>query len=250
MHSTLYLCAAAAPPFSLVLLLGFVAGLANVAGGFLLLRMRAERFLHGFVAFGAGFLISVALVEMVPESLHASPMTGPLWILAGFCGVHFLEHTLVAHFHFGEETHAHEFLHRSTAYSVTFGLAAHTFFDGIAIASGFAFSSGMGWLIFTGVLLHKLPEGFTVGSVMLASGRSARMAFSAACALGAATVAGVGAIHLFPHLAAAGLPLSAGVALYVAGTDLLPEVNRAHGLRYRMLFFLGVGTFLLAQHLA
>ena len=132
MRSTQFLCAAAAP-FSLVLLLGLAAGLANVAGGLLLLRMRADRFLHGFVAFGAGFLISVALVEMVPESLRASPVGGPLWILAGFCGVHLLEHTLVEHFHFGEETHSHEFLHRSTAYSVTFGLAAHTFFDGITI---------------------------------------------------------------------------------------------------------------------
>ncbi len=237
-------------PFGIVLLLGLIAGLADVAGGLLLLRFRAERFLHGFVAFGAGFLIAVALVEMIPESLQAAPHAAPLWILAGFCGVHLLEHTLVAHFHFGEETHAEEFLHRSTAYSVTFGLAAHTFFDGIAIASGFAFSTTLSWLIFTGMLLHKLPEGFTVGSVMLASGRSACSAFIAACALGAATVAGVAAIHFLPALAAVGLPLSAGVALYVAATDLLPEVNRAHGIRYRLLFFVGVAAFLLARFIS
>lgn len=234
--------------FPTVLLLGLIAGLANVAGGLLLLRVRAERFLHGFVAFGAGFLIAVVLMEMVPESLLASSVAGPWWILGGFCGVHLLEHTLVSHFHFGEETHTHEFLHRSTAYSVTFGLTAHTFFDGIAIASGFAFSNALGWLIFTGIILHKLPEGFTVSSIMLASGRSASKAFAAACALGISTVAGVGAIHLLPQLAAVGLPLSAGVALYVAGTDLLPEVNRAHGIQYRLLFFLGVGAFLLARH--
>lgn len=237
----------ASTPFGVVLLLGLIAGLADVAGGLLLLRFRAERFLHGFVAFGAGFLIAVALVEMVPESLEVSALAAPLWILLGFCGVHLLEHTLVSHFHFGEETHAEEFLHRSTAYSVTFGLTAHTFFDGIAIGSGFAFSSVLGWLIFTGMLLHKLPEGFTVGSVMLASGRSAKTAVTAACLLGAATVAGVAVIHLFPLLATVGLPLSAGVALYVAATDLLPEVNRAHGVRYRLLFFLGVGAFLLAR---
>lgn len=234
-------------PFGVVLLLGLIAGLADVAGGLLLLRFRAERMLHGFVAFGAGFLIAVALVDMVPESLTAAPRFAALWILVGFCGVHLLEHTLVAHFHFGEETHAEEFLRRSTAYSVAFGLAAHTFFDGIAIASGFAFSSALGWLIFIGMLLHKLPEGFTVGSVMLASGRNARTAFIAACLLGGATVAGVIVIHLLPGLAAVGLPVSAGVALYVAGTDLLPEVNRAHGVRYRFLFFLGVGAFLLAR---
>lgn len=239
-----------AAPFAVVLLLGLIAGLADVAGGLLLLRFRAERFLHAFVAFGAGFLIAVALMEMVPESMQAAPATAQWWILAGFCGVHLLEHTLVAHFHFGEETHAEEFVRRSTAYSVTLGLTAHTFFDGIAIASGFAFSSALGWLIFTGILLHKLPEGFTVASVMLASGRSARTALSAASTLGAATVAGVAMIHFFPGLAAVGLPLSAGVALYVAATDLLPEVNRAHGMQYRILFFVGVGAFLLARFLA
>ena len=237
-------------PFWVVLLLGLVAGLANVAGAVLLLRMRAERFLHVFVAFGAGFLVAVAIVEMIPESMHAAPMAAPLWILAGFCGVHFLEHTVVAHFHLGEETHTEEFVRRSTAYSVTFGLTAHTFFDGIAIASGFAFSSALGWLIFTGMLLHKLPVGFTAGSVMLASGRSRKAAFGAACALGGATVAGVASIYFLSGLAAIGLPLSAGVALYVAATDLLPEVNRVHGIRYRMLFFLGVGAFLLARSIA
>lgn len=237
-------------PFWVVLLLGVIAGLADVVGGLLLLRVRAERFLHGFVAFGAGFLIAVALVEMIPESFRSAPVAAPLWILVGFCGVHLLEHTLVAHFHFGEETHSEEFLHRSTAYSVTFGLAAHTFFDGIAIASGFVFSSVLGWLIFTGMLLHKLPEGFTVGSVMLASGRGARAAFAAACILGAATVAGVAAIYLLPGLARVGLPLSAGVALYVSATDLLPEVNRKHGIRYRLLFFFGVAAFLLARLIA
>lgn len=237
-------------PFSIVLLLGLVAGMVDVLGGLLLLRVRAERFVPAFVAFGAGFLIAVAIVEMMPESLHVSPFFAPLWILAGFCGVHLLEHTVVAHLHFGEETHVEHFLRRSTAYSVTFGLAAHTFFDGIAIASGFAFSSVLGWLVFTGMLLHKLPEGFTVGSVMLASGRSMRIAVMAACALGAATVIGVAVIHFLPKLADVGLPLSAGVALYVAATDLLPEVNRIHGIRYRLVVFLGVGAFLLARWIA
>jgi zinc transporter ZupT len=65
--------------------------------------------------------------------------------------------------------------------------------------------------------------------------------------LGAATVAGVAAIYFVPRLAGVGLPLSAGVALYVAATDLLPEVNRAHGVRYRVLFFLGVAAFLAAR---
>ena len=236
-------------PLGLVLFLGLVAALANLGGGLLLLKSGAQRYLHAFVAFGSGFLIAVAIVEMLPESFHLAPITAPLWILAGFCGVHILEHTLVAHFHFGEETHPHEFLHAGTAYSLTLGLAAHTFFDGIAIASGFAFSGKLGWLIFVGVLLHKLPEGFTVASVMLAGGQGKRLAVFAAAALGASTLAGVIAIRMVPSLAHYGLPISAGVALYVAATDLLPEVNRERGLHYRLLFLLGVAGMILLSRL-
>lgn len=236
-------------PLSLVLTLGLVAALANLAGGLLLLRRGVQRYLHAFIAFGAGFLIAVAIAEMLPESFQQAGAAAPLLILAGFCGVHILEHTLIPHFHFGEETHAHEFLHAGAAYSLTFGLAAHTFFDGIAIASGFAFSGNLGWLIFAGVLLHKLPEGFTVGSVMLASGRGRSLAVGAAALLGVSTLAGVVVIRVLPALAHYGLPVSAGVALYVAATDLLPEVNREHGLQYRLLFLLGVAVMLLCTRL-
>ncbi|HUZ05403.1 MAG TPA: ZIP family metal transporter [Acidobacteriaceae bacterium] len=233
----------------LVLTLGLIAGVANLAGGLLLLKSGAQRYLHAFVAFGSGFLIAVAIVEMLPESFRLAPLAAPFWILAGFCGVHILEHTVVAHFHFGEETHTHEFVHAGTAYSLTFGLAAHTFFDGIAIASGFAFSGKLGWLIFAGVLLHKLPEGFTVASVMLASGQGKRPAIFAAALLGISTLAGVVAIRILPSLAHYGLPISAGVALYVAATDLLPEVNRERGLHYRLLFLLGAAMMIVLGQL-
>ncbi|HEX4022941.1 MAG TPA: ZIP family metal transporter [Acidobacteriaceae bacterium] len=236
-------------PLGLVLILGLIAALANLAGGLLLLKKGVQRYLHGFVAFGSGFLIAVAIVEMLPESFHLAPFAAPFLILAGFCSVHILEHTLVSHFHVGEETHTHEFVHAGKAYSLTFGLTAHTFFDGIAIASGFAFSGKLGWLIFAGVLLHKLPVGFTVASVMLASGQGKRVAVFSAALLGVSTLAGVVAIRIFPTLAHYGLPVSAGVALYVAATDLLPEVNRERGLHYRLLFLFGVAVMIVLGQL-
>jgi ZIP family zinc transporter/zinc and cadmium transporter len=231
---------------SIVLSLGVAAALANVAGGFAVLRAKpALRTLYAFIAFGAGFLLSVTVVEMLPESLRIIPMQGALLVLIGFCGVHLLEHTITQHFHFGEETHSDEFLHKHTGYSVVVGLSAHAFFDGVAIASGFLLSGRIGWLIFVAILLHKLPEGFTVASVMLAAGRSRRIALGAATALAVATLAGVVLLHSVPQLMRYGLPLAAGVALYVAATDLLPEVNRQRGLIYRFMFFAGVGLFLM-----
>ena len=232
------------------LILGAVAALADVAGGLVLVRARGiESYLRYFVALGAGFLMATALLEMTPESLRMSPRMGPVLIMAGYCAMHLLEHTINAHFHYGEETHHGEFLHAHTGYSVLGGLSVHALFDGVAIGSGFVISDWLGWLIFLAILLHKAPEGFTMASVMLASGRSRRVAFYSAVTLAAATLAGVLAIGLVPRWTLFGLPISAGVALYVGASDLVPEVNREPGVRMALVFFLGVGAFLLLRGL-
>jgi ZIP family zinc transporter/zinc and cadmium transporter len=232
----------------LSLLLGVVAALADVAGGVVLVRARGiQRYLRYFVALGAGFLMAVAVLEMLPESLKLDVKLAPVLVMAGYCAVHFLEHTINAHFHFGEETHRGEFVSTQTSYSVLGGLAVHALFDGVAIGSGFALSEALGWLIFLAIFLHKAPEGFTMASVMLASGSSRRTALYSAMALAAATIAGVLVIGLLPALVRYGLPVSAGVALYVAATDLVPEVNREPGIRMALVFFAGVAGFLLLR---
>jgi len=232
----------------LSLILGTVAALADVAGGLVLVRARGvERYLRYFVALGAGFLMATALLEMAPESFRLNSVLAPSLIMAGYCAVHLLEHTMNAHFHFGEETHASEFVSKRTSYSVLGGLSVHALFDGVAIGSGFALSNWLGWLIFLAILLHKAPEGFTMASVMLASGLSRAAAFASAVALAAATLAGVLVIQLVPRWVPYGLPVSAGVALYVAATDLVPEVNREPGIRMALVFFAGVAGFLLLR---
>jgi len=232
----------------LSLILGVIAALTDVAGGLMLVRARGvERYLRYFVALGAGFLMATALLEMTPESLKMSPTLGPILIMAGYSVVHLLEHTINAHFHYGEETHHDEFVSRRTGYSVLAGLSVHALFDGVAIGSGFVVSNALGWLIFLAIFLHKAPEGFTMASVMLASGQSRKAAFYSAVALAAATLAGVLVIELAPNWMTYGLPVSAGVALYVGASDLVPEVNREPGIRMALIFFCGVGGFLLLR---
>jgi ZIP family zinc transporter/zinc and cadmium transporter len=236
--------------FWLALALGLFAGLADYLGGFLLvLRSPSARALRYFVALGAGFMLAAALLEMLPEAFSLNVHWAAPLILAGYCGVHLLEHTLVPHFHFGEETHHHEFLSPKSSYSVMLGLATHTFFDGIAIGSGFVVSAWLGWVLFIAVFLHKIPEGFTVASVMLAGGQGRRAALNSALFLGATTVLGVLVINLEPGWVKAGLPLSAGVTIYVAATDLVPEVNREPGVRMALVFFGGVVLFFLLRML-
>lgn len=235
----------------LSLILGSLAALADIVGGLVLVRRNwTQQYLRYSIALGAGFMMAVAILDMLPESFEFSRLWAPILVLIGYCIIHLLEHTITGHFHFGEETHKHEFLHAHTGWSVLAGLAAHSFFDGVAIASGFVISRGLGWMIFVAIILHKVPEGFTIASVMVASGRSRRTAVYAAIALAAATIAGVLIIGFLPGWVQAGLPLSAGVAIYVAASDLVPEVNREPGIRVALVFFLGVGLFVLVRLLA
>jgi zinc transporter ZupT len=58
---------------------------------------------------------------------------------------------------------------------------------------------------------------------------------------------GVLVIELAPQWIRFGLPISAGVALYVGASDLVPEVNREPGIRMALVFFAGVAGFLLLR---
>jgi zinc and cadmium transporter len=236
-------------PIALSILLGLTAAAANVFGGAIIVQKHWERsYLKYFVALGAGFMLATALVEIVPLSLELRGKSAAFLVLAGYLIIHFFEHTVTPHFHFGEETHAAEFIPGHKPYSVLLGLLIHTFFDGIAIASGFIISNWLGWIIFLAVFLHKVPEGFTVASVMLASGGSRGSAWTASALLGAATVAGVLAMALWHRQVTFGLPLSAGVTIYVAASDLMPEVNREPGVRVALVVFLGVGLLFVLDH--
>jgi ZIP family zinc transporter/zinc and cadmium transporter len=224
------------------LLLGATAAAANALGGYIIVRSAwGKHYLKYFIALGSGFMLATAFAEMLPESFELAPATAALWVLAGYMLVHLFEHTLTPHFHFGEEVHEHEFRARHKSYSVLFGLMIHTFFDGIAIASGFVVSQRLGWLIFLAVFLHKIPEGFTVASVMLAGGHHRMTAWGASAMLGAATLAGVLTLGMFDQLVQVALPLATGVTIYVAASDLIPEVNDEPGVSMALLVFLGAG---------
>jgi zinc and cadmium transporter len=238
-------------PILLSLLLGLTAAAANVFGGTIIVQKNWDRsYLKYFVALGAGFMLGVAIIEIIPDSLELrDPRSAALLILAGYLLIHFFEHTVTPHFHFGEETHHDQFVAAHKGLSVLFGLTIHTFFDGIAIASGFIISNRLGWVIFVAIFLHKIPEGFTVASVMLASGRSKRLAWGASVLLGGATFAGVLTMALLKHHVGIGLPLSGGVTIYVAASDLMPEVNREPGGKMAMVVLLGVAIFFLLDRL-
>jgi len=198
------------------------------------------RALETILALAAGFMVSVALVDLLPEAIAQHGSRAGLAALAGFLLVHLTQHTFSAHFHFGEETHP---VTASVSASALVGLLLHTFVDGVAIASAFEAGPELGVLVWTAVILHKLPEGLAISSLFLAAGAGRRRALLAATAVGFATVVGALSTSVFAPLASYGLGLSAGVTLYVAASNLVPEFQSKPGWRLPGAFFLGAAMY-------
>ena len=106
------------------LLFALVAALGNLAGGWAVVRheRRSLDVINLFLAFGAGFMLAVALLEVMPEAVHQRA-DAPIFILAGYLAVHLAQHVMTPHFHFGEETHT---VPRAAGMSALVGLSLHT----------------------------------------------------------------------------------------------------------------------------
>jgi zinc transporter ZupT len=221
-----------------------LSALGGLVGGALVVWRagRDRRALAIFTGFGAGFLLAVAVIGMLPHAI-----TGPggvLAILVGYLVVHLTQHALTPHFHFGEETHS---VASGVGTFALIGLLPHSFFDGVAISAGFMESASLGTLIFLGILLHKVPTGLSLASVMLASGNTRRQALLGVGALGVATILGAVVTPLVEPIAHYGLGLAAGVTLYVAASNLVPEAQRERSWLVQGGVFAGVVAFYLVS---
>ena len=231
------------------LLYGLAAAAANVLGA-VAVTARATwslRALDALLSFAAGFLISVSLLDLLPDSIAYAGAVAPLIALGAFVLVHLTQHTLGRHFHFGEETHD---VSELVSNSALIGLLMHTFVDGVAVASGLRVGMGLGSLVFVAVLLHKFPEGLAISSLFLAAGARRSRRILAAGALGASTLLGVVLTDQLTLLRHYGLAVSAGVTLYVAASNLVPELQDRPGARIPLSFVAGCGLYLAARSVA
>ena len=246
-----------------LLIFGLLAALANVLGGLILfpgkLHKTYKSSLKYLLALGAGFMLAITFYEIIPKTIliwqkssggQLDDLSVPMsLLLAGYLLTQFFEHTIAPHFHLGEEVNAGSTLTASSAYTGVGGLLIHTFFDGVSIAAASQIDVRIGFLVFIAVFLHKFPEGFTIASMLLAAGKGFREVVIATSVIGIATLVGVLMFAFvgarFTNAIAYALPLASGVTLYVAASDLIPEVNHHGGKRplVSISVFAGVALF-------
>lgn len=237
----------------LAVLLSVASGIVIILGGVIFNTRKNwdPGLIEFFLAIGAGYILAVAILDMIPAAYEISS-TSMFYVVLGYFIVHLFEHVFTGHFHFGEETHE-ELVSHSLGLSAMVGLMVHNLFSGIAIGSGFMTNFDMGLMIFAGIVLHKLPEGFTISSIVYVASHKKRKGTIATVILAVSSVVGTILVYVLDSneipFRGTALALAAGAFIHVAATDLIPQVNESRSKWIPLMIFIGFGLFGLSHYL-
>lgn len=223
------------------LLFALLAACTTIIGGGIPLSQRriSHQHLTLLVAFSAGVLLSTGLNHMLRDSLVAAPEWTAVSVSLGFLMLYLIEKVTMIHACREEECDVHEFGRFALA-----GIGFHSFLDGFAIAVSLAFEVELGMLVIAAVLLHRLPTGISIATVMLINRCPVKRAWIGLVTIGLLAVVGAAAGLLLPVRPGSYLPaavgLAAGTFLYISTSDLLPMAH--HGTRdYRVPAAFSIG---------
>ena len=199
----------------------------TLAGG--AFAFRYQRYLLYIMAFSAGLLIGVALLDVIPEIAEISIETGMDMrllmsvVIAGFAAIFLLEKLTVIH---SEKAHDAPGHHHNVGLAGAIGLSFHSFLDGLAIGFGFEAGTDVGIVVLVAVLAHDFADGLNTVTFMLATRNSAWRTASLLLVNAIAPVAGAfiaTMIDIEPRMLAFQLAFFAGFLLYLGASDLLPH---------------------------
>ena len=236
-------------------LLGSLGGLL-VASSLLIFDADVRtRLVPWLVSYAVGALLGVALLALLPEALETLPPTQAFGTLLFGILVFFMLEKLVLlrHCH----TDACQ-IHGAAAPLVIFGDAFHNFLDGAIIAAAVLTSVPLGVNTAIAVAAHEIPQEVGDVAILLASGYSRRRTLLLNVISGASGIVGAALAYsmvaVVPAIRAFVLAFSSASLLYIAMSDLIPDLHRGqidrNSLRQVVLIALGIGTIIVFERLA
>jgi zinc transporter ZupT len=179
------------------------------------------------VGFSGGALLALAFLHLLPEAGELAGSSTYAVVLLGVIVFYIVENFLYLHAcpeHLGHHQCQRHILAPLTA----LGLGLHSVFDGVIIVLAMLTGHALGWLAALGIVLHRLPSGAVLHSVICTTGR--RHAFAYVAVVAAASLL---ALIILPfsetitdRMIGFGLAFSAGNLLYITLSDLLPQSHR------------------------
>lgn len=214
-------------------------------------RSRLQKMLLFLVSFAVGGLVGDALIHLIPESFErlTPDLLTSMLILLGIIGFFVVEKFIRwRHCHIPTSS---DHLHPVVTLNLV-GDGVHNFIDGMLIAASYAVAIPIGIATTIAVLLHEIPQEIGDFAILVHGGLSVRKAllFNFASAtiaiLGALVVLVVG--QMVENISIFMLPITAGGFIYIAGSDLIPELHNECGLSMslRQFLFITLGIGLMA----
>lgn len=231
-----------------IILFTFLGSIVSLIGGILLLLKQsfAIKISHFLSAFAAGALLATAFFDLLPEASHEAEGTGFdifMWALIGLLAFFLLERFILWFHHH----HEHEERERKSLISlVILGDSVHNFIDGVAIAATFLVSIPLGIATTFAVATHEIPQEIGDFGVLLHRGvKRAKVLWynlvSAFSALLGAILTYFAADYI-QGLLPIFLSITAGFFIYIACSDLIPEI---HNQEKRSIALLEAGILIL-----
>lgn len=235
-------------------LLGSSGGLLVASSLLLFNDNLRRRLVPWLVSYAVGALLGVALLALLPEALETlkpSAVFGTL--LSGILAFFVLEKlVLIRHCH-TDDCHVHS----STAMLVLFSDAFHNFIDGAIVATAVMSSIPLGINTAIAVAAHEIPQEVGDVAILLAAGYSRRRALLLNVLSGASGLLGAllafATVSVVPNIRPYVLAFSSASLLYIAMSDLIPDLHRGqmdkNGLRQVLLIAAGIGTIVVFEQL-
>lgn len=218
---------------TLVSLLSLLGALFLVFG-----QQRLRSMLLDMVSFSAGALFGNALLHLLPEAYEDSSQifVGSIACL-GVLIFFLIEKAIHWHHHncHGHYLEAEELQIKTLGITNLIGDLLHNMIDGMAIAASFYFSVPLGFTTTLAIIAHEIPKEVSNFGVLLHAGFSTRSAlfYNFLSALGAVLGAFIVIVlqGTFAGLDNFLVPFTAGSFLYIAGSDLIPELHKSNTLK-------------------
>jgi zinc and cadmium transporter len=203
---------------------------------------RIERAQLGLISFAAGALLGDAFIHLLPEvseSQAGFDLTASFCLLGGVIAFFILEKVL----HWHHAHYAHDEVVHPVAVTNLVGDALHNFVDGSIIAGSFLVSTELGIATSIAVVLHEIPQELGDFAILVRAGLKPRRALrlnalsALAAVIGAIATLAVSSVgDLERYL----VPATAGAFVYIASTDLLPELHKEPDARKSVVQLIGV----------
>ncbi|MFX1392971.1 MAG: ZIP family metal transporter [Promethearchaeota archaeon] len=233
--------------FSIIGSIGMIFG----AAAFLLFKKNIQmKLIPCLIAYATGTLLAAALLVMIPNAISQSePSLIMSVILAGIIFFFLLEKTIIWHHCHNEECKIHD----AAGPIILIGDSFHNLIDGMVIAASFLISIPIGIIISLSVAAHEIAQEIGDFAILLESGFSKRKSLLLNILSSSTTIPAAVISYFILDLVNTIIPIvmaiSAASFIYIALSDLIPDLHRKIGLKYNIrqifLIFTGIGTILL-----